>query len=63
MSLNNTDYNPTEDVIGVAGLGIGFNKLNLTQRDDVLIQTVDRDLATFQGITADSLSADDFVFA
>ena len=59
-----TDYNPSEDIIGVAGLGIGFDDLNLTQRgDDVLVQTADSDLAIFLGITTDSLNADNFVFA
>ena len=58
-----TDYNPIEDVIGIAGLGIRFDELNLTQQgDDVLIQATDSDLAIFQGITTDSLGADNFVF-
>lgn len=59
-----TDYNPIEDVIGIAGLGIGFGDLSLIQQgDNVLIQTADSNLATFQGITTDSLSEDNFVFA
>ena len=59
-----TNYNPTEDAIGIAGLGIGFDALNFIQQgDDVLIQTADSDLAIFQGITTDSLNADNFVVA
>ncbi|VEP13768.1 Serine-type D-Ala-D-Ala carboxypeptidase [Hyella patelloides LEGE 07179] len=59
-----TDYNPTEDIIGISGLGIGFEELNLTQQeDDVLIQANGRDLAIFQGVTTDNLGADNFVFA
>ncbi|MDJ0571437.1 MAG: hypothetical protein QNJ53_20645 [Pleurocapsa sp. MO_192.B19] len=59
-----TDFNSTEDVIGIAGLGIGFGELNFTQQgDDVLIQANGSDLAIFQGITADSLGEDNFVFA
>ncbi|VEP16676.1 PBS lyase HEAT-like repeat protein (modular protein) [Hyella patelloides LEGE 07179] len=58
-----TDYDLTEDVIGIAGLGIGFSDLNLIQQEeDVLIQAEDNDLAIFQGITTDSLSANNFVF-
>ena len=59
-----TDYNPIEDAIGIAGLNIGFDELNLSQQgNDVLIQANDTDLALFQGITADSLGLDNFVFA
>lgn len=58
-----TDYDSTEDVIGIAGLGIGFGDLNLTQSgEDVLIQAQDTDLAILQGITSDSLSESNFVF-
>ena len=58
-----TDFTAGEDVIGIAGLGIGFEDLSLIQQDDnTLISTVDRELASLNGIEAASLTADNFVF-
>ena len=59
-----TDFMSGEDVIGIAGLGIGFSDLNIIDIEgDALISTNDSDLAIIQGLAADSLSADDFAFA
>ncbi|MEL6438540.1 MAG: choice-of-anchor I family protein [Cyanobacteria bacterium J06621_8] len=57
------DFTAGEDVIGIAGLGIGFDDLSLTQIDDnVLISTSDTELATLIGVDSASLSADSFAF-
>lgn len=57
-----TDFNHTEDVIGIAGLNLGFDDLNISQSEnDVLISGNGSELAILQGINADSLSADNFV--
>lgn len=56
-----TDFTSGEDVIGIAGLGIGFNDLTITQVEgDALISANSSDLAVLQGIAADSLTADNF---
>ena len=62
-SANNiTDFN-SEDVIGVAGLGISYEDLSLTQQEDnTLISTGDRELAVLTGVDFNSLSADNFAF-
>jgi len=58
-----TDFTAGEDVIGIAGLGIGFDDLNLTQQgDDALISTAESELAILTGIDSASLSADNFAF-
>lgn len=58
-----TDFLSGEDVIGVAGLGIGFEDLSITQDgDNTLIGTGDRDLAVLSGIDSNSLTADNFAF-
>ena len=58
-----TDFTSGEDVIGIAGLGIGFDDLNITQQgDDVLIAANNSDLAIFTAIDAAILGADDFAF-
>ncbi|MEL6556003.1 MAG: metallophosphoesterase [Cyanobacteria bacterium J06621_11] len=58
-----TDFTLDEDVLGIAGLGIGFNDLSITQSaGDVLIGTATQDLAILSGIEAQSLVADNFVF-
>ena len=58
-----TDFAAGEDVIGIAGLGISFADLSLTQQDDnTLIATGENDLATLIGIDAASLTADNFAF-
>lgn len=57
-----TDFATGKDVIGIAGLGISFSDLNLTQQDDdTLVATDTSDLAILQGITSASLSEGDFV--
>ena len=59
-----TDFTTGEDVLGIAGLGIGFDDLSITQQDDnTLIAANGSDLAILQGIGADSLIADNFAFA
>ena len=59
-----TDFTGSEDVIGIAGLAIGFSDVTITQvESDALITANDSDLAILQGVAADSLSADDFAFA
>ena len=58
-----TDFDLSEDAIGIAGLGIGFDALNISQQqNDVLIRANNHDLAIFQNITVNSLSVDNFVF-
>lgn len=59
-----TDFESGIDVIGIAGLGIGFDDLSLSDRDgNVLISTPGGDLAILENIDSGSLTADDFVFA
>ena len=59
-----TDFMSEEDVIGIAGLSIGFDDLSITQQgDDVLIAANGSDLAVLQGIDALVLTEDDFAFA
>ena len=58
-----TDFTSGEDVLGIAGLGIGFDDLSITQQDDnTLIAANGSDLAILQGISADSLIVDNFAF-
>ncbi|WP_414620894.1 pre-peptidase C-terminal domain-containing protein, partial [Calothrix sp. CCY 0018] len=59
-----TDFTSGEDVLGIAGLGIGFNDLSITQQEDnTLIAANGSDLAILQGFGANSLIADNFAFA
>ncbi|MEM8827925.1 MAG: hypothetical protein AAGE96_01040 [Cyanobacteria bacterium P01_G01_bin.19] len=59
-----TDFTSGEDVIGIAGLGIGFADLSITELEgDALITASSSDLAILQGIASESLTADDFAFA
>ena len=59
-----TDFTSNEDVIGIAGLGIGFDDVSITGTEgDALISTNGSDLAILQGVAADSLSESDFAFA
>ncbi|MEM8777478.1 MAG: metallophosphoesterase [Cyanobacteria bacterium P01_G01_bin.49] len=59
-----TDFALGEDVIGVAGLGIGFDDLVIAQSsDNTLISTETQDLAVLSGVEAQSLVAENFVFA
>ncbi|MEM8829485.1 MAG: alkaline phosphatase [Cyanobacteria bacterium P01_G01_bin.19] len=58
-----TDFESGTDVLGIAGMGIGFEALSISDSDgDALITTGDRDLAILQGIDATSLSAENFAF-
>ena len=60
---NITDFN-SDDVIGIAGLGIGYDDLEIIQQEgNTLIGTADNELAILSGVNADSLSADNFAFA
>ena len=59
-----TDFTSGEDVLGIAGLGIGFADLSITQQDaDTLISRADNSLAKLLGISANSLTAANFEFA
>ncbi|MEM6755141.1 MAG: calcium-binding protein, partial [Cyanobacteria bacterium P01_C01_bin.38] len=59
-----TDFTSGEDVLGIAGLGIGFDDLSITQQDDnTLIAANGSELAILQGIGADSFMADNFAFS
>lgn len=58
-----TDFVSGKDVIGIAGLGIGFSDLSLTDTDSrALINASDSDLTILQNIDAVSLSESDFAF-
>ena len=63
-NVNNiTDFD-RDDVIGIAGLSIGYEDLSFTQQEsNTLISTGDNDLAILSGVNADSLSGDNFAFA
>ena len=59
-----TDFTLGEDVLGIAGLGIGFDNIDLTQlENNTSIAVEGSDLAILQGIDAVNLTADDFAFA
>ncbi|MEO1005735.1 MAG: alkaline phosphatase, partial [Cyanobacteria bacterium J06638_38] len=60
-----TDFTSGEDVLGIAGLGIGFDDLSITDTDaGALIAADGQDLATVGNISADVLAnADNFAFA
>ncbi|MEM8827922.1 MAG: pre-peptidase C-terminal domain-containing protein [Cyanobacteria bacterium P01_G01_bin.19] len=59
-----TDFTNGEDVIGIAGLSIGFDDLSITDLEgDALIAASGSDLAILSGVAADSLTADDFALA
>ncbi|MGL5872665.1 MAG: esterase-like activity of phytase family protein, partial [Xenococcaceae cyanobacterium] len=58
-----TDFQAGIDVIGIDGLGIGFDDLKISQNEnDAIIATGDRDLAVFIGVDAANLNANNFVF-
>ena len=58
-----TDFTSGEDVIGLAGLGIGFADITLTQQEnDVSIGTDSNNLALLENVNIVDLSADDFAF-
>ncbi|HHP7231070.1 MAG TPA: choice-of-anchor I family protein [Xenococcaceae cyanobacterium] len=62
--INNiTDFTAGEDVIGLAGLGIGFEAVSLTQQgDNALIGINGQDIAILQNSEIDNLSEADFAF-
>jgi len=58
-----TDFMSGEDVLGIAGLGLSFSDLNLTQDGDhTFIKTDTQDLAILSDVAADHLTADNFAF-
>ncbi|MEL6438533.1 MAG: alkaline phosphatase [Cyanobacteria bacterium J06621_8] len=60
-----TDFTVNEDVLGIAGLGVSFDDLSITDTDaGTLIAAGGQDLAIVGNVTADVLaSADNFAFA
>ncbi|MEL6463145.1 MAG: calcium-binding protein, partial [Cyanobacteria bacterium J06621_15] len=57
------DFTSGEDVLGIAGLGIGFEDVSITQQgDNALIAASGTDLAILTDVAADSLSGDNFAF-
>ncbi len=61
--LTITDFESGVDVLGLAGLGVGFEELSITDSNgDALIANGEKDLAILQGVDATSLNADNFVF-
>jgi DNA-directed RNA polymerase subunit E'/Rpb7 len=59
-----TDFTSGEDVLGIAGLGIGFDDLSISQQEDnTLIAANNSELAILQGIGMDMLNVDNFAFA
>lgn len=58
-----TDFVSGEDVLGIAGLGIGFDDLSITQDGNNALIGIDRqELAVLYDIEADSLTAENFAF-
>ena len=58
-----TDFTNDEDVLGIAGLDIGFEDLSITQDgDNALIGVDSQDLALLEGLDSSTISADQFVF-
>ena len=59
-----TDFNADEDIIGIAGLGINFEEVSITELDgNAIIAASSFDLAILQGVAAESLTTDDFAFS
>ena len=59
-----TDFNLEEDAIGIAGLGIGFDDLSISELEgNSLISAHGSELAILQGVDFNGLSADNFAFA
>lgn len=59
-----TDFSIDEDVIGIAGLGIGYEDISITsQGNDALISVNNSDLGIIQNVDVNSLSESDFAFA
>ena len=58
-----TDFELGVDVIGIGGLGLGFDDLALTQQaDNTLISALGTDMVILTGIHARALSSSNFVF-
>ena len=58
-----TNFESGVDVIGIAGLGIGFDDLSISDRDSNALISIEKgDLAVLEGVDANSLTADDFAF-
>ncbi|GEM_PF-1153221 len=58
-----TDFTSDQDVIGIAGLGVSFEDVSITQQEDnTLIAVGGIDLGILQGINANHLSLDNFAF-
>jgi len=59
-----TDFTSGEDVIGIAGFGIGFENIDRTQQgDDALIGINGINFALLENVDINDLSASDFAFA
>ena len=59
-----TDFTRSEDIIGIAGLGIGYEDITITsQGNDALISANNSDLGIIQSVDVNSLSESDFAFA
>ena len=59
-----TDFTGSEDVIGIAALGIGYSDLSITDSSgDALISANDSELAILQNVDATTLTESDFAFA
>ncbi|MEM6612451.1 MAG: alkaline phosphatase, partial [Cyanobacteria bacterium P01_C01_bin.72] len=59
-----TDFTSGEDVLGIAGLGIGFDDVSITDLEgDALIAASGSELAILSGVDATSLTDSDFAFA
>ena len=59
-----TDFALGEDILGIAGLGISFEDIDLAKiENNTLISANGLDLAILQGMDANNLSASNFTFA
>ena len=58
-----TDFTIGEDVLGIAGLGIGFEEIDVLQQgNNILIATSDSNLAILQDLDATGLDTNSFAF-
>ena len=57
------DFTSGTDVLGIGGLGIGYNDLSITQDHTSTVIAVNcENLAILPGVDVADLSVDDFVF-
>ena len=57
-----TDFDVSDELIGIFNLGINFSDLNITQiGNDTLINAANTDIAVLTGVLAADLSASNFV--